>query len=106
MKVIKFKINSSFYELFKAECIEENITVKNKLYQIHRFDEDADMMDEFNPEGYDEDLRSLTLKVNEDFFKSVTKKCYEWDLRLRAYMPYLIQKYLIEADLIQHKDQV
>ena len=96
MKVLKFKVHADYFEEFKNICTEENITVKKKYNVLLSQDRNtSDIMDYF-PEDHSENLRKMTLKVNEELYKGVMKKCGRLDLRVRDYMVYLIYKFLLE----------
>lgn len=96
MKVLKFKVHADYFEEFKNICTEENITVKKKYNVLLSQDRNtSDIMDYF-PEDHSENLRKMTLKVNEELYKGVMKKCGRLDLRVRDYMAYLIYKFLLE----------
>ncbi len=97
MRVLKFKINSQDYETFVNICKTEEIPVKRKLNvlvsQYSAIDTD---INEYFPEDFDQDLRSITLKVNEELYKSFMKSSDRLDVNLRRFIPYLIHRLLKE----------
>lgn len=94
MKVLKFSIYEKYYEAFKNQCIKENITVKRKLNVLLVQDTKPARLQDYYPEDANEATRKLTLKVNEELYKSVMKKCGQMDYKVRQYLPYLIYRYL------------
>lgn len=94
MKVLKFTINEKYYEAFKSQCQQEDITVKRKLNVLLAQDRKPANLLAYYPEDSKEDLRKLTLKVNEELYKGVMKKCGQMDYKVRQYLPYLIYRYL------------
>jgi len=95
MRIIKFSINENSYETFLKECKDKDITVKRKINVLISQDKaiDTDINDYF-PENLDKDLRTITLKVNEELFKGVMKGSDRLGIKSKRYIPYLIYKYL------------
>lgn len=95
MRIIKFSINENSYEAFLKECKAKDITVKRKINVLISQDKayDTDINDYF-PEDLDKDLRTITLKVNEELFKGVMKGSDRLGIKSKRYIPYLIYKYL------------
>lgn len=105
MKVIKFKVEVESFDEFKALCLEEGVTVKNKLYSLALQDKfPSDILDYF-PEDADENLRRLTLKVSNDLNTLVMGKCKDFGFRLRDYVPYLIYKCLLTQEAESMRDE-
>lgn len=98
MKVLKFKIHSAYFEEFKKICLEEEITIKRKLNVLLSQDRRTDHITDYFPEDHHENSRKMTLKVNEELYKGVMKKCGLLDLRIRDYMAYLIYKFLLDKN--------
>jgi len=94
MRVIKFTINENYYEEFKNKCFDQDITVKKKLNVLIAQDSTVENIKDLFPEDHNENPRKITLKVNEELFKSIMKKCGTLDLKIGNYMPYLIYRYL------------
>ncbi len=95
MKVLKFRIHETYFEEFKNICIEEDLNVKKKLNILVAQDRFPSDIKSYFPEEHYDNLRSMTLKVNEHLFKGVMKNCGLYDFRVRDYMPYLIYKFLL-----------
>ncbi|MBI9012375.1 MAG: hypothetical protein JEZ08_09135 [Clostridiales bacterium] len=98
MKVLKFKIHADYYEQFKEICLEEEITVKRKYNVLLSQDRNTKHILDYFPEDHNEKARKMTLKVNEELYKGVMKKCGLFDLRVRDYMAYLIYKFLSDRN--------
>lgn len=96
MKVLKFRIHTDYFEEFKNICIEEDITVKRKFNVLLSEDRNTQNILDYFPEEHKDDLRKMTLKVNEELYKGVMKKCGRLDLQVRDYMAYLIYKFLLD----------
>jgi hypothetical protein len=97
MQIIKFTMNEKYYDEFKDMCIKQDITVKKKLNILLSQDTEPGDITKYFPSDYDESIRSVTLKVNEELYKGVMKNCGRFDLKSRKYVPYLIYKYLLSA---------
>jgi len=96
MKVLKFKIHEGYFEQFKEICIAEEVNVKKKLFLLLSEDYETNEIASYFPEDHHEHLRNMTLKVNEELYKGVSRKCSRLDLSVRDYLPYLIYKCLKE----------
>jgi len=94
MNVLKFKINETYFDRFKEICQAKDSTVKNMLYITLTESDHEDFITNVFPEDFNENLRHLTLKVNNDLYKGVAKKCTRMDVSVRDYMQYLIFKCL------------
>ena len=94
MKVLKFKINENHFAEFKAICDNKEFTVKHLLYLTMTEAEHTGLISECIPNDFNENLRSITLKVSNDMHKSVAKRCTKLDVSVRDYMQYLIYKCL------------
>lgn len=99
MKLLKFKIHEDYYEEFKDCCINEDIAVKRKLNVLLSQDKFTIDIKSFFPEDHSEKSRKMTLKVNDELYKSVMKKCGQLGLNSKDYMPYLIYKFLLDLDI-------
>lgn len=97
MRVIKFNINTTTYETFVSMCKDEGITIKKKLnvlvakYSARDTDVDAYFTEELTSE-----TRSITLKINEELYKSFMKSSDRLGLNLRRFIPYLIYRLIRE----------
>jgi len=100
MKVLKFRIHEDIFELFKDACQQEDITVKKKLNVLLAQDRTPDFITDYFPDDHSEKSRKMTLKVNEELYKGVMKKCGQNDFRVKDYLAYLIYKFAIDAELI------
>jgi hypothetical protein len=97
MRIIKFNINEDAYETFATMCKNEDITVKKKINVLLAQDSSKDAnINDYLPENYDQNLRSITLKVNEELYKGVMKSSDRLDVRAKKFIPYLIYKYIKE----------
>jgi len=96
MKVLKFRVENQYYDLFKENCEKEGITVKRKLNVLLSQDRDPSNLLSYFPETHFDDLKKMTLKVNEEFYKSVMKQCGRNDFKIKDYLAYLIYKSLSE----------
>lgn len=94
MKVIKFSINEKYYNQLKDICLKEELTIKKKLNILLSQDRDCANIRDYYPDDYNEDIKKITLKINEELYKGIMKKCGKFDLKTREYVPYLIYKYL------------
>lgn len=94
MKVIKFSMNEKYYDQFKTLCLEENITIKRKLNFLLAKDPHPQAIEMYFPNDHTENMKPVTLKVNEELYKGVMKKCGQLDFKPSKYMPYLIYKHL------------
>lgn len=99
MKVLKFKINQKHFESFKEICADNDITVKELLYLTMTEAEHSGLITDHFPEDFNEDLRNITLKVNNGMHIEVAKRCARQDLSVRDYMQYLIYKCLHDHNL-------
>ena len=95
MRIIKFSINENTYETFQNICRLENITVKKKLNVLLSKDnpEGIDIKECF-PEDANQNLRRITLKVNEELYKGIMKNSDKFDIKPKSYIPYLIYNFL------------
>lgn len=100
MKILKFTINEDYYNEFKDRCLEENITVKKKLNVLVSRDSEYIDINQFSPSDFDKNIKKVTLKVNEELYKGVMKKCGKEDVRASKYLPYLIYKFLTVDEYI------
>lgn len=96
MKVLKFTVNETYYNQFKEICDAENLNIKRMLNILVSRDTSPGELKSYFPEDYLETPKKLTLKVNEELYKGVMKKCGQYDFRVRVYLPYLIYKFLGE----------
>ncbi len=94
MKVLKYKIDADYFEKFKKICDDEEITVKKKLNVLLAEDRNTSNIMAYFPEEHDDKLRKMTLKVSEELYKGVMKKCGQHDLRVKDYLAYLVYKFL------------
>ncbi len=94
MRVVTFKINESYYDQFKAICVNDGITVKKKINILLSQDPHPSNIIDFYPEDSNQNTRKLTLKINEELYRSIMKKCGKFDFSPAKYVPYLIYKYL------------
>ena len=94
MKVIKFTINEDYYEKFKILCSKDGITMKRKLNVLVSQDTEVVDIKDYFPSDYNENIRNVTLKINEEIYKGIMKKCGKLDLKVKKYVPYLIYRYL------------
>lgn len=92
MKVLKFRVENQYYDKFKSNCETEGITVKKKLNVLLAGDNNPRDIQSHFPETHFNDLKKMTLKVNEEFYKGVMKKCGQNDFTVRDYLAYLIYK--------------
>lgn len=97
MKIIKFSINENYYDRLKDVCETEDITVKRKINILLSQDTDTSNIRQVFPLDYNENLKSITLKINEELYKGIMKKCGKLDIRVNKYVPYLIYKYLLSG---------
>lgn len=98
MKVIKFNINETYYNAFKDICVAEEITIKRKINVLLSRDNQTVDTKSFFPEDAHLNPKPITLKVNEELHKGLMKKCGLLDLRVSHYVPYLIYRFLQNAD--------
>lgn len=96
MKLIKFTINENYYEEFKTICESSDITIKKKLNVLLSADVKKIDINEYFPENHDQNVKKVTLKVNEELYKGILKNCGRFDIRSSRYVPYLIYKFLLE----------
>lgn len=94
MKVVKFAINEVYYQQFKSHCEENGLTIKKKLNVLLAQDTEPENIKSHFPEDAHEDVKRVTLKVNEELYKGVMKKCGKYELRTNQYIAYLIFKFL------------
>lgn len=95
MRIIKFSINENAYESFVEKCKAEDITVKKKINVLLSQDNSRDInINDYFPENQDQNLRTITLKVNEELYKGVMKNSDRLDIKSKRYVPFLIYKYL------------
>jgi|LGOV01.1.fsa_nt_gb hypothetical protein len=99
MKVIKFTINEDYYEQFKILCSKDDITVKRKLNVLVSQDAESTDIKEYFPSDYNEKMRKVTLKINEEIYKGIMKKCGKLDLKVNKYVSYLIYRYLHDMNI-------
>lgn len=97
MKVLKFRIENQYYDQFKDQCLGQDITVKKKLNVLLAADRNPHNILSYFPDSHFDDLKKMTLKVNEEFYKGVMKKCGQNDFKVKDYLAYLIYKHLTEA---------
>lgn len=98
MKVLKFKVENKYYDRFKEICDQDGITVKKKLNVLIAEDTHPSNIKSYFPESHFDDIKKITLKVNEEFYKSVMKQCGKNDFSPRDYLAYLIYKFLVNFD--------
>ncbi|MCH4889055.1 hypothetical protein EZV73_15780 [Acidaminobacter sp. JC074] len=99
MRVLKFKINSRDYKAFQDICKEEDIPIKRKLnVLVAKYSAIDTDLDEYFPEDFDQDLRSITLKVNEELYKGCIKSADRFEVSLRKFVPYLIHRLIKESN--------
>lgn len=94
MKVVKFTMNEDYFNTFRDICVRDEITIKGKINVLLVQDRDPEKFKEFFPPDHHEKTKSVTLKINEELFKSIMKNCGRYDIKPRKYVPYLIYKYL------------
>jgi len=94
MKVIKFTINEKYYNELKEICLQEELTIKRKINILLSQDTQCINIRDYFPEDYNQDIKKVTLKINEELYKGIMKKCGKLDLKTREYVPYLIYRYL------------
>jgi len=94
MRVVKFKINDTYYEEFKSICVDDGVTIKKKLNILLAQDPNPENITDYYPEDANENSRKLTLKINEELYRSIMKKCGRYDFSPSKYVPYLIYKFL------------
>jgi hypothetical protein len=99
MKVVKFSINEDYYNLFKEECVKTDITIKRKLNVILSQDRQTENFTDVYPADHHEKRKPVTLKVNEELYKSIMKNCGRYDVLPKKYLPYLIYKFLLTNGL-------
>lgn len=98
MQVLKFNINSTAYESFLTMCRAEDITVKRKInVLISKYSSIDTDIDTYFPENFDQDLRSLTLKVNDELYRSAAKSADRLDISIRRFLAYLIYRLLLDT---------
>lgn len=100
MNVLKFRINEDYFDKFKEICTKKEITVKQLLFDTMMECPEKGQIANYLPEDFNENLRNLTLKVNNGFFKTVAKKSTQLDISVRDYMPYLVYRCLHENNMI------
>lgn len=98
MKVLKFTVNETYYNQFKEICDAESLTIKRMLNILVARDSAPENLKSYFPENYLETPKKLTLKVNEELYKGVMKKCGKHDFKVRIYLPYLVYKFLGEIN--------
>jgi hypothetical protein len=94
MKVLKFKIENKYYDQFKEICDQDGITIKRKLNVLMAEDHKPNNILSYLPETHFDDIKKITLKVNEELYKGVMKQCGKNDFNPRDYLAYLIYKFL------------
>ena len=95
MRIIKFSINEKAYEDFMNKCKTEDITVKKKINVLLSKDRSVDVnINDYFPDNHDQDLRTITLKVNEELYKGLMKSSDRLDIKSKRFIPYLIYKYI------------
>ncbi|MBN2260620.1 MAG: hypothetical protein JW702_08740 [Clostridiales bacterium] len=99
MQVIKFSISEPHYNSLKDICIKEEITVKKKINILLAQDTQTINIKDYFPNGHHENPKKVTLKINEELYKGIMKKCGQLDIKVSQYVPYLIYKYLSEAKI-------
>lgn len=103
MKVVKFSINEDYYNVFKEECDKAQITVKRKLNVIMSQDRQTENFTDVYPADYQEKRKPITLKINEELYKSIMKNCGRYDVTPKKYLPFLIYKFLLLNGLMVEK---
>lgn len=101
MKVLKFRIHEDVFESFKTVCQQEDITVKRKLNVLLAQDRSPNFITDYFPDDHAEKSRKMTLKVNDELYKGVMKKCGQHDFRVKDYLAYLIYKFAVDTGLIE-----
>lgn len=96
MKVVKFNINEEHYEEFKSICEDQGVPVKRKLNFLLAGDVKKCDINEYFPVEHDKSVRKITLKINEEFYKSIMKNCGRFDYKPNRYLAYLVYKFLLE----------
>lgn len=99
MKVVKFSINEDYYNLFKEDCLKTEMTIKRKLNVVLSQDRETQNFTDIYPADYLEKRKPVTLKINEELYKSIMKNCGKYDVTPKKYLPYLIYKYLLTQGL-------
>jgi hypothetical protein len=94
MKTIRFQINADYYEQLKNDCLKSDITIKKKINVLVTENRQCTNYKKYFPLDYREELKFVTLKLNDELHKSIMIKCNEYDLTVGNYIPYLIYKYL------------
>jgi len=99
MKIIKFTINEDYYDESIAICKKEEITIKKKLNVLlsQDIDEVSNIRDYF-PLNYNENQRTVTLKVNEELYKGIIIRSDNLAIKSSKYVPYLIYRFLIKSN--------
>lgn len=95
MRIIKFSINEDVYEDFISICKQEKITIKKKLNVL--LSQDNEPIQDINayfPDNHTHNIRSITLKTNEELYKGVMKRSDILGIKSKKYVPYLIYKFL------------
>ncbi len=96
MRIIKFSINETAYDTFKSICHQNEITVKKKLNVLLSQDNiSRDNISDYFPSNYNQNLRTITLKVNEELYKGIMKNSDKLGIRARRYIPYLIYRFIM-----------
>ncbi|MDA3847097.1 MAG: hypothetical protein PF505_11245 [Vallitaleaceae bacterium] len=95
MKIIKFAVNEDYYSDMITMCSMDDTTVKMKLGVLLSNDTD-DVVDikEFFPPDYNDKLRTVTLKINENLYDGITKKADQLAVKPSTYVKYLIYRFL------------
>lgn len=99
MKVVKFSINEDYYNLFKEDCLKTEVTIKRKLNVVLSQDRETQNFTDIYPADYLEKRKPVTLKINEELYKSIMKNCGKYDVTPKKYLPYLIYKHLLTQGL-------
>ncbi len=98
MKVIKFSMNETYYNLLKDICEKEDIVIKRKLNILLSQDREVVNVKDFFPSDHNEKTKSITLKINEELYKGIMKNCGKLNESSRHYVPYLIYRYLADKN--------
>lgn len=95
MRIFKFNIKEEVYTQFISICKEQDITVKKKINVLLSQDKaNSSEINSFFPENTDIELRSITLKVNEELYKGIMKKSDILGIKPKKYIPYLIYRFI------------
>ena len=95
MRIIKFTINERAYETFSNMCKEEDITIKKKINVLLSKDNTREYSgDDIFPADSNQELRTITLKLNEEVYKGIMKNSDILEMKSKRYIQYLIYKYI------------